>query len=605
MRGIAFKKLRWQLAAMLALVVFLTVSLSSLFSIIAANNSFELYVSGENRLIAESLAPVLERFYTFGESWNGLTELLASRSEEMLLPDWNSDVDWMATAADVLDMSGEELLDAYDAAPSGGLSEVAQMRGIDIQTIIDAIMGQEQNAVQQAIAAGELTEEEGDRYLSMTQVFVAGFVYDDVFGDAPTSYDFLYSPDVIELLLSTLPLDVQRVVVTAAEGFVVYDSLPDSSMSMEGSYLDEASLEMGVPLYNPKTNERIGTVIVASFSGSFDPQQQLFLQKIKHSIIWGGVIASLVGVLLGIWFSRRITTPVTALTHAAQALIHGHALQRLPVTSADELGQMTVAFNMMTEALAEQRALRKRLINDVAHELNTPLSVIQLELEALRDGLQTPDDAAMQVQKELEHLKNIIKDLIWLSETDDGELQLVLQPIDLIVVTKKMIAHWHKLAAAQEIDLHLQVDETVTAAPALVLADLFRLEQVMRNILSNAFRYTPAGGQIVVSLRRGRTICKNRGQDCIITSITDNGSGIPAQDLPHIFERFYRVDAARSRQKGGRGLGLAIARHIIIGHGGEIWAESQLGRGTTLFYALPVAPSHLNQDAVSVSGGNY
>ena len=152
---------------------------------------------------------------------------------------------------------------------------------------------------------------------------------------------------------------------------------------------------------------------------------------------------------------------------------------------------------------------------------------------------------------------------------------------------RRLVEHCRSLTMVQEIDLSLQIDLALEVSLLRVNADSFRLEQVFRNILNNALRYTEAGGKIVVTLTRARTACLDGEKDCLVTSIHDTGAGIPEKDLPYVFERFYRVDASRSRQNGGRGLELAIVRRIIIGHEGKVWAESQLDTGTTITYALP------------------
>ncbi|MCD4754149.1 MAG: HAMP domain-containing histidine kinase [Anaerolineaceae bacterium] len=589
LKKLLFRKLKWELAGILGLVVILTVVLNSLFSLWATNEGFEIYVSGENRQDAEFVAPLLEKYYTYQGSWDGLNKLLEPQAEETMYVSWSSDIDWMQVAAQTIGVDEETLYTVYDQ--NLDIADVARAHDIEPETIIQNIMDAEQAEIDQAVAAGFISPEDAHQNMILTQAFATSFVLSSNTASDEEFFNFLYTPDVVNLLLSTLYFEDQRLVVVSAGGFVVYDSLTDENNNILGSHLEDHNLDIGVPLYDEDRKERIGTVIVGSFSGIYGPQQKIFLDKINRSFLFSGLLASIIGAAIGIWTSQRITAPVMALSEAARNLAERNQPVKLPVKSDDELGQMASSFNLMVDALEEQRALRSRLFNDVAHELNTPLSVIQLELNALQDGLQTPADAASQMQQEVEHLKNIIKDLIWLSETDEGEMQLDFRPLDLLTETRRLVEHWRFFTMAQEVELFLQIDPALEAAPAWVNVDSFRLEQVFRNILDNALRYTEAGGKIVVTLTRARTACLDREVDCLVTSIHDTGQGIPEEDLPHIFERFYRVDPSRSRQNGGRGLGLAIVRHIIEGHGGKVWAESQISKGTTIAYALPCISS--------------
>jgi len=581
-----FKRLKWELAGVLALVVVLTVALNSLVALWVTNEGFELYVSGENRRAAEAIAPLLEQYYAYQGSWDGLSEVLGQQSD-LINFTWNSDVDWFEVAAEALGMNVDSFYDAYVAEDSN-LVSLAQEHGVDPSTITQDIVTAEQAEVDQAIDAGYLSPDDAAQYMDITKAFAVAFVFYDGYDNENSANLLMASPENVNLLLSTFYLgDEQRLLVVSRDGFVVYDSVEDEAKNLLGSHIAENYLKIGVPLHHPETGEHIGTAIIGSFSGLYGPQQEMYLKKIQRSLVISGVVASVIGVLIGIWLATRITAPVTALTRSAIRLGERQQPVKLPVRSDDELGQMTAAFNRMIDALEEQRALRSRLLNDVAHELNTPLSVIQLELDALRDGLQTPDAAAAQVQQEIEHLKNLINDLTWLSETDDGNIHLDLQPLDLCAETRKLFSHWEPLADAQGVSLTLKIPPALCDSCPPVHGDLFRLSQVFRNVVDNALRYTPAGGSIIVTLSREQVPCQGQMRDCLVTRIRDTGAGIPEQDLPHIFDRFYRVDPSRSREEGGRGLGLAIVRRIIEGHGGEVWAESQLGAGTTIGYALP------------------
>ena len=302
-----------------------------------------------------------------------------------------------------------------------------------------------------------------------------------------------------------------------------------------------------------------------------------FLNALLYITVIGGMLTVGVAILLAAWLSKRITAPVTALTEATQAIAQGDTT-RLPVTTSDELGRMSAAFNRMTSTLEIQRDLRRRLINDVSHELNTPLSVIQLEAKGLRDGLQTPESASDHIIKEVDRLRGLVTDLDWLAETDQGELRLTLEATSIYELLTAEVGRWQPQSQARQVELSLQVSGNL---PDIDI-DRMRMSQALGNVLSNAINCTQAGGHIVLRawLESG---------DALAISVIDNGIGIPAEDLPHVFDRFYRTDQSRSRGIGGTGLGLAITQAIVEAHGGTVTVVSDgPGQGVTVTFRLPL-----------------
>ena len=282
-----------------------------------------------------------------------------------------------------------------------------------------------------------------------------------------------------------------------------------------------------------------------------------------------------VAILLAAWLSKRITSPVTALTEATQAIAQGDTT-RLPVASSDELGKMSAAFNRMTTALETQRELRRRLINDVSHELNTPLSVIKLEARGLRDGLQSPESASDHIIQEVDRLSGIVTDLDWLAETDHGELRLAVEAVSAQELLVSEVDRWRPQAQARRVGLSL---ETADDLPDVNL-DRMRMSQALGNVIGNAINCTEPGGSIVI--RAGL-----EGDKQMAISVIDDGIGIHAADLPHVFDRFYRTDQARSHGIGGTGLGLAITRAVVEAHGGAATVASDgPGHGATVTIRL-------------------
>jgi len=248
---------------------------------------------------------------------------------------------------------------------------------------------------------------------------------------------------------------------------------------------------------------------------------------------------------------------------------------------------MTAAFNDMAAEITRQSALRRRLVADVAHELRTPLSVLRLELEAVEDGFQSSQDAVAHVGEELAMLESLINDLSLLARAEAGDLPLNLQLEDLGALIEATVQRWQGRAGARGLTLTAQVE----ASLPLIELDRLRISQVLTNLLSNALRHTPSGGRIEVCVR------STGEKNALLVSIGDTGEGIPPDILPHIFERFYRADPARSRETGGAGLGLAIARQAVELHDGRLWVESELGVGSTFCFTLPVSPPQPSPDA--------
>ena len=367
--------------------------------------------------------------------------------------------------------------------------------------------------------------------------------------------------------------DPVRVVVTGVDGRVVTDNLSELLPGTAAPDLDGHR----ETVFDLTTNQPVGHVYVDVNDEFLSTESHGFLNALLYITLIGGVLTIGVAALLAAWLSRRITAPVTALTEATQAIAEGD-LTPLPVTSSDELGRMSAAFNRMAATLTTQRDLRRRLINDVSHELNTPLSVIQLEATGLRDGLQTPERASDQIIQEVDRLRGLVIDLNALAETDYGELRLTLEASSMHEFLAAEVDRWQPQALNRQVDLSLQVSADL---PDMDL-DRAHMSRALGNVLSNAIHYTEAGGNIV--LRAGL-----EGDETLAISIVDDGIGIHAADLPHVFDRFYRTDESRSRRRGGTGLGLAITRAIVEAHGGTVTATSGgPGQGVTVTVSLPL-----------------
>jgi len=340
--------------------------------------------------------------------------------------------------------------------------------------------------------------------------------------------------------------------------------------------LTPEQITSAAPVRNQATQEVVGYVLVTS-SGSYSLAQQIFLQSVTWTLVGVASGSAVVVIVVGWWIVQRATVPIRSVTRAAVQLAQRGEAPRLPITSQDELGEMSRAFNDMADALAAQQALRRRLIADVSHELRTPLSIIELELEGLTDGLQSPMDAAENIRRELAILTQLSGDISVLAQSDAGEFTLELQPMDYAAWLAQEVARWEAIAREKSITIRLLPCES----PITVSGDTARLGQALGNLLQNALQHAPANTVITVR-------CTVQG-NIVITDVIDRGPGISPDDLPYIFERFYRADRARQRVSGGRGLGLSIVRQIIKGHGGQVGVESEVDRGSRFRYTLPLS----------------
>jgi len=343
-----------------------------------------------------------------------------------------------------------------------------------------------------------------------------------------------------------------------------------------GSQLKEDQMESGVPvLFN---GARVGTLL-SSRSLSYSGLEQNFLDQVNLGLLWTLLAAVLVVSLLSLLVSGSLTRPIKALTTASRNLAEGKRTQLVEVSSSDELGELGTSFNRMSLEIESAERLRKQMTADVAHDLRTPLTVIGGYVEAARDGaLELTPERLDVLGLEVNRLNRLVSDLRTMSQSDSGELLISREAVEPAGLLTK-ISEVFRLQAEQK-GISLKV-EAAEGLPTLY-GDEGRLMQVLENLVANAIRHTPNGGEINL----GVSEAKNR---TLLFSVADSGEGIPAEELPLIFERFHRVDKSRHADSNQSGLGLAIARAIVEAHGGRIWAESKPGKGTTIRFEIPLA----------------
>ena len=289
------------------------------------------------------------------------------------------------------------------------------------------------------------------------------------------------------------------------------------------------------------------------------------------------IIGTVVGLGVSVLISRGLTAPLRRMADAARAIGRRDFTQRVDPVGSEEIQEVAHAFNEMASGLEEAETLRRNLVADVAHELRTPLSVLQGNLRAILDDLYPLDKAEIvRLYDQTRLLNRLVDDLREVAQAEAGQLQLSVTSTDLNGLVKDAVDTFRPAAEEAQIDLTVSVQKGLSEIPL----DAGRIRQVLNNLIGNALQHTPKGGTISVS-----TV----GNDDAVTFVVrDSGEGIDPQQVGRIFDRFYRTDSARARNSGGSGLGLAIAQAIVKAHGGSIVAGSDgLGRGATFTVQLP------------------
>jgi len=298
-------------------------------------------------------------------------------------------------------------------------------------------------------------------------------------------------------------------------------------------------------------------------------------RSLDRSFFWIFLGAAVFGIVMAVAIARWISVPVERLTLAARRMESGDLTVRVEPGGGAELAELAHGFNAMAAALDRNEEQRKRMVSDVAHELRAPLTNIRCELESMQDGLTAPTpERIASLHEETMQLAHLVDDLQDLALAEAGRLEIDAQPVSIASLARRAAAGMDIRARERGVTIRVEGDDDV-----IVLADAHRIVQILTNLLANAVAHMENSGVVRITWERN-------GNEAIIRVI-DSGIGIPADELPHIFERFYRVDLSRSRTTGGAGLGLSIVRQLVAAHGGRVWAESEVGVGSTFSITLP------------------
>jgi len=304
----------------------------------------------------------------------------------------------------------------------------------------------------------------------------------------------------------------------------------------------------------------------------------------NRSTFWSVIAGTTAAGVLSYWVSKRIVQPLTQIEQITQKFAAGQLDERLQPSEIPEINQLATSFNRMAVSLEDVEHRRRELVSDLTHELRTPLTVLRGYLEELADArIEATPAVYQQLAKETRRLERLINDLQELSKAEAGYLPIKLQPVNLRPLLESLVQKFSDQLLEDGPVLRLECPDQLPQ----VLADIDRVEQVLVNLLGNALTYTNVGSITVQAWTEPQGANSRRSRLWI--AVTDTGIGLSPQDLPHVFERFWRAEKSRNQHTGGTGIGLAICQRLIELQGGQITVESQLGQGSTFRFYLPLA----------------
>lgn len=330
----------------------------------------------------------------------------------------------------------------------------------------------------------------------------------------------------------------------------------------KGGYVEEE-----YPIFN--NLRKVGTVIIGYYGPFYYSDHDiLFLNTLNKVFITVGIASLCIALILGLLMAERLSRPISKVINAAESISKGRYKSRINEKSnVQEINKLVTTVNNLAKALEDQETLRKRLTGDVAHELRTPLTTLQSHMEAILDGVWEPTmDRIKSFHEETLRISRLVGDLEKLAHYESENLVLNKTEFNLSDVVSSILLNFEK----DYMDKNIEVN--FNKQPAEIFADRDKISQVVVNLLSNALKYTPEGGKVIIEVQ------SFKGE--VVLSIKDNGPGISEEDIPYIFERFYRADKSRNRMTGGSGIGLTITKSIVEAHGGRIIVESKVNEGT-------------------------
>jgi signal transduction histidine kinase len=411
----------------------------------------------------------------------------------------------------------------------------------------------------------------------------AGFLLSQYYQFNNSSWDGVQT--IVEQMATA---EGQHIVVTDSTGVIVANSQGNSIGKQYHTTAQGIPLFLSSPLpiggrpISTSQENVIGTLYINP-ENTRPALTRGLAETINRFLLWGGLLAIAIALVLTLVLSRRISSPVRALTATAKKLGQGDFSQRVPSKGKGEIAELAQAFNSMADDIERNEKLRQNLVADTAHELRTPLSNLRGYLEAIKDDVIKPDATTINsLYEEATLLTRLVDDLQELALAEASELKLTIQADDISTVIKQVAISSQSQAVDKGISLRTDLPDKLP----LCDIDSQRITQVLHNLISNAVTHTPRDGTITIS-------AKESGKYVEVT-VADTGEGIPAEELPNIFERFYRVDRSRSRRTGGSGLGLTIAKRLVEAHGGQISVQSEPGKGSRFTFTIPISADLIN-----------
>ncbi len=569
--------MRLQLFLLFTLIIALSVSTSWALAVRTTDTQFEVLISDNNQRQAEYYAPLLIAEYEKLGSWEAVQEEFDVQGELQRDTGRLSMMDSGVALAPYLD----QWL---------GIVEVAAgdfAFNFDIYTLPENAF--ENNGIDISVhgRGNRIRGERGPRLMNihppdMLEGIVEQFEHEFFLGDflpnisgmppiVERAIPFENATIVIEpsfaswLVASARVID-QRVIVIDETGTVAVDS----ETALLGQKVDTSFTEGGAILES--NGEHLGTFLITSQDGVYSVEQTSFLESVRQGLLYGGIISAGLAAILALLTAHQLTRPIRLLTAATSRIQAGEWGYQVESQGRHEIGQLGRAFNQMSRHLDEQRRLRVRLVDDLAHELNTPLSLMRLELQGMVDGFQTPEEAAEHINHELDEVSELVSDLIFLASRDTAP-----PPHMAWLNLNTLVANTVRRFEASTNGQVSLIADLADDLP-LLYADADLVQRAISNLIANALRHTPQGNI---------TIRTKQHDNSLEVGIQDTGQGIPTEHLPHIFERFYRADDSRSRKSGGSGLGLAIVKQIMDQHQGTVRVESVPGEGSTFRLCWP------------------